>query len=87
LGGGENNNRWGSSFEELSSLLLHVPPSLPRLLLMLLLEGLRRNKVNSTAAHRRATGILDLIQIDLLPQILTGIEIRKKSSFTIYIIL
>jgi hypothetical protein len=50
---------------------------------MWLPEGLRRSKVNSTAAHRRAVGIPDPIQTDLLLQSWQGSEIRKESLFTL----
>jgi hypothetical protein len=64
---------------------LRSSPLLPHisLALMWLPKGLRRSKINSTTAHHRDAGILDLIQTDLLPQISAGIEIRKKSSLTV----
>jgi hypothetical protein len=40
--------------------------SLPHLSPVWLLEGLRRSEVNSTTARRRAAGIPDLIQTDIL---------------------
>jgi hypothetical protein len=57
--------------EELSSPLplMRLPSPAPTPLpLMWLREGLHRSEFKSTTAHRRAAGIPDRIQTDLLPQ-------------------
>jgi hypothetical protein len=47
---------------------MHLPTSLSIVPPVWLCEGLRRSKDYSTAAHRHAARILDLIQTDLLLQ-------------------
>jgi hypothetical protein len=80
--GGELDTRGLREFLWRSSPLPLMRISSP-LSLMWLPKGLRRREVNSTAAHRRAAVIPDLIQTNLLPQSQLDQRDRKKSSFTV----